>query len=69
MPPPSIDPGVDKEWQDEEVECAAHEHASEEGQNELGAAHRVAAEGLTARTYPVGGPGSRPGADQRAVMR
>jgi hypothetical protein len=24
---------------------------------------------LTARTYPVGGTGSRPGSDQRAVMQ
>jgi hypothetical protein len=29
---------------------------------------RQAAEELTARTYPVGGPGSRCGSDQRAVM-
>jgi len=34
---------------------------------ELDPAHRTAAQ-LTARTYPVGGPGSRCGSDQRAVM-
>ena len=41
--------------------------AGEERQDELDPAHRAAA-GLTARTYPVGGTGSRCGSDQRAVM-
>ena len=41
--------------------------AGEECQEELDLAHR-AATGLTARTYPVRGTGSRPGSDQRAVM-
>jgi hypothetical protein len=68
MPTTSVDPGVDKEWEHEEVERAAHQHAGEEGDHELEAVHR-AAEGLTARTYPVGGTGSRSGSHQRAVMR
>jgi hypothetical protein len=51
----------------EAVEGAAHDHVGEEGQDELDPAH-VAAAGLTARTYPVGEPGSRYGSDQRAVM-
>ena len=67
MPAQSIDPRIDEEREHEAVEGAAHEHAGEEGQDELGAIHR-APEGLTARTYPVGGTGSRCGSDQRAVM-
>jgi hypothetical protein len=49
------------------VEVAAYINAGEEGEDELDPAHR-AAEESTARTYPVGGPGSRRGSDQRAVM-
>ena len=67
MPAQSVDPGIDEERQHEPVEGAAQDHAGEEGQDELEAAHRPAT-GLTARTYPVGGAGSRPGSDQRAVM-
>src|SRR5690242_14844540 len=68
MPTTSVDPGVDEGWEHEEVECATHEHAGEEGHHELEPVHRAVAGELTARTYPVGGPGSRPGSDQRAVM-
>lgn len=68
MPAQSVDPGIDEEREYEAVEGAAHHHACEEGQQEIDAGHRATAEGLTARTYPVGGTGSRPGSDQRAVM-
>ena len=68
MPAQSVDPGIDEEREDEAVEGAAHDHAGEECQEELYFAHRAATE-LTARTYPVGGAGSRCGSDQRAVMR
>jgi hypothetical protein len=67
MPAQSVDPGVDEEREHEAVEGAAHEYAGEEREDELEAVHRTAA-GLTARTYPVGGTGSRCGSDQRAVM-
>jgi hypothetical protein len=67
MPAQSVDPGIDEEREHEPVKSAAHEDAGEERQDELNAAHQVA-KGLTARTYPVGGTGSLPGSDQRAVM-
>jgi hypothetical protein len=67
MPTTSVDPGVHEEREHEEVEGAAHQHAGEEGHDELEPVHR-APEGLTARTYPAGGTGTRPGSDQRAVM-
>ena len=71
MPTQSVDPRIDEERQHEAVESAAHDHAGEERQHELDAAHRGAAE-LTARAYPgsqqAGEPGSRCGSDQRAVM-
>lgn len=68
MPVESVDPEVDKRWQQPAVEGDPHGHAGEEGEGELEAAHRAAG-GLTARTYPVGGTGSQCGSDQRAVMR
>ena len=67
MPAQSVDPRIDEEREHEPVESAAHDHAGKERQKELDLAHRVAT-GLTARTYPVGGTGSRCGSDQRAVM-
>lgn len=67
-PAPSVDPGIDEERQHEEAKGAAHEHAGEKGHHELEAVHRTGA-GLTARTYPVGGTGSRCGSHHRAVMR
>jgi hypothetical protein len=67
MPAQSVDPGINEERQHEAVEGAAHDDTGEEGQDELDPAHQ-AAEELTARTYPVGGTGSRCGSDQRAVM-
>src|SRR5689334_15264282 len=69
MPASSVDPGIDEERQYEEVERTTHEHARQEGHHELEPAHPAAAKGSTARTYPVGGTGSRSGSDQRAVMR
>ena len=54
MPAQSVDRRIDEERQQEAVEGAAHDHAGEEGEDELDPAH-AAAEGLTARTYPVGG--------------
>jgi hypothetical protein len=51
MPAESVDPGIDEEREHEAVEGAAHDHAGEEGRDELEPAHRAAAEGLTARTY------------------
>jgi hypothetical protein len=68
MPAQSVDPGIDEERQHEAVEGTTHHHAGEEREDELDPAHAAATEELTARTYPVGGPGSRPGSDQRAVM-
>jgi hypothetical protein len=68
MPAQSIDPRIDEEREHEAVEGAAHDHAGEERQDELDPAHRAAEEMLTTRTYLVGGTGSRPGLDQRAVM-
>jgi hypothetical protein len=68
MPARSVDPDVDENREHEAIEGTAHDHAGEEGEKEFDLAHQVAA-GLTARTYPVGGTGSRPGSDQRAVMR
>jgi hypothetical protein len=68
MPAQSVDPRIDEEREDEEVKGAAHEHAGEEGNDELEPIHRAGEKELTARTYPVGGTGSRPGSDQRAVM-
>ena len=67
MPASAVDPRIDNEGEHEEVESAAHEHAGEECCDELDPGHRAAA-GLTARTYPVGGTGSRCGSHQRAVM-
>jgi hypothetical protein len=68
MPASSVNPGIDEERQYEEVERTTHEHARQESHHELEPVHR-AADGLTARTYPAGGTGSRPGSGQRAVMR
>ena len=68
MPAQAVDPGIDEEREHEAVQGAAHDHAGEEGQDELDPVHR-AIEVLTARTYPVGGTGSRYGSNQRAVMR
>ena len=67
MPAQSVDPGIDEEGEHEAVEGTAHDHAGEERRDQLDSAHR-ATEVLTARTYPVGGTGSRCGSDQRAVM-
>ena len=67
MPAQSVDPGIDEERQHEAVEGTAHDDAREERQDELDPTHRTEG-GLTARTCPVGGTGSRPGSDQRAVM-
>ena len=67
MPTQSVDPRIDEERQHEAVESAAHDHAGEEGQDELDPPHRATIE-LTARTYAVAGTGSRCGSDQRAVM-
>ena len=67
MPAQWVDPGIDEEREQEVVEGTAHDDAGEERQDELDPAQRGAS-GLTARTYPVGGTGSRPGSDQRAVM-
>ena len=67
MPAQSVDPRIDEERKNELVEGAAHDDTGQERQDELDAAHRPAT-GLTARTYPVGGAGSRCGSDQRAVM-
>jgi hypothetical protein len=67
MPAQSVDPRIDEEREEEAVEGAAHDHAGEKREDELDPAHWAAA-ALTARTYPVGGPGSRCGSDQRAVM-
>ena len=49
------------------VEEDPHGDAGQEGEGELDLAHRAPA-WVTARTYPAGGPGSRCGSDQRAVM-
>ena len=68
MPAQSVNPGIDEERQHEAVEGTAHDHPGEERQDELDPAHRSTEKGLTARTYPVGGTGSRCGSDQRAVM-
>ena len=68
MPAQSVDPRIDEQRQHEAVEGAAHDHPGEEGEKELDFAHRAAEKVLTARTYPAGGTGSRPGSDQRAVM-
>ncbi len=68
MPAQSVDPGIDEEREHEAVEGAAHDHAGEEREDDLDPAHRLAV-ALTARTYPVGGTGSRSGSGQRAVMR
>jgi ABC-2 type transport system ATP-binding protein len=71
MPAKSVDPGIDEEREQEAVEGAAHRDPREEGEGELDPAH-LAAAGLTARAYPgsqqAGGPESRCGSDQRAVM-
>lgn len=67
MPADAVDPGIDEEWEHEAVQGTAQEHAGQECDDKLDAAHR--AEGrLTARTYPVGGTGSRSGSHQRAVI-
>jgi hypothetical protein len=67
MPAQSVDPGIDEEGEHEEVEGATHDDARQECDDELDPAHG-ATEGLTARTYPVGGTGSRCGSNQRAVI-
>ena len=67
MPAQSVDPRIDEWRQQPVVEGDAHGDPGEERQDELRPAHRAAAE-LTARTYPVGGAGSRCGSDQRAVI-
>lgn len=69
MPAQSVDPGVDEERKRPAVGGDPHRNAGEEREDGLGSAHRAATEGLTARTYPVGGTGNRCGSDQRAVMR
>jgi hypothetical protein len=68
MPAQSVDPRINEEREHEAVEGAAHDDAGEEGQEELDPRHPGTMQGVTARTYPVGGTGSRPGSDQRAVM-
>jgi hypothetical protein len=68
MPAQSVDPCIDEERQHEPVEGAAHDDPGEEREDELEPAHPANAKRLTARTYPVGGAGSRCGSDQRAVM-
>jgi hypothetical protein len=68
MPAQSVDPGIDERREEPAVEGDAHRDTGGEGEGELDAVHPEAVEGLTARTYPVGGPGSRCGSDQRAVM-
>jgi hypothetical protein len=67
MPAQSVDPRIDEEREHEAIEGTAHDDAGKEGEDELDPAHRTTG-GLTARTYPVGGTGSRCGSDQRAVM-
>ena len=67
MPAQSVDPRIDEEREHEAVEGDAHGDPGEEGEDELDSGHRTIAL-LTARTYPVGGAGSRCGSDQRAVM-
>jgi hypothetical protein len=67
MPTQSFDPQVNERREHPSVQEDAGDDAREEGQHELDPAHR-SADGLTARTYPVGGTGSRCGSDQRAVM-
>jgi hypothetical protein len=67
MPAQSVDPRIDEQREHEADAGAAHDDAGEEGEDELHLAHQAAA-ALTARTYPVGGTGSRCGSDQRAVM-
>jgi hypothetical protein len=67
MPAQSVDPGIDEGRQQPTVEGDAHRDAGEECEDELDPAHRAPTV-LTARTYPVGGTGSRCGSDQRAVM-
>jgi hypothetical protein len=39
MPASSVDPGIDEEREHEAIECAAQEHAEEEGCDELEPAH------------------------------
>jgi hypothetical protein len=68
MPASAVDPRVDNEGKHEEVESTPHEHTGEEGHHKLELVHLSPACVLTARTYPVGGTGSRCGSDQRAVM-
>ena len=68
MPAQSVDPRVHEEREHEAVEGAAHDDAGEECEDELEPVHPAAVKESTARTYPVGGPGSRCGSDQRAVM-
>jgi hypothetical protein len=51
MPAQSVDPRIDEEREHEAVECAAHDHAGKEREDQLNPAHRAIA-GLTARTYP-----------------
>ena len=54
MPAHSVDPRIDEEREHEAVECAAHDHAGEEGQEELDPAHR-AASGVDGADVPGGG--------------
>jgi hypothetical protein len=68
MPASSVDPGIDEERQYKEVERTTHEHARQEGHHEVESVHQATGQRLTARTYPMGGTGSRSGSDQRTVM-
>ena len=67
MPTHSVDPRIDERREHPAIEEDAGDNAREEREGELDLAHR-ATPGLTARTYPAGGAGSRCGSDQRAVM-
>ena len=69
MPAQSVDPRIDEERQHEAVEGAAHDDAREERERRARPRSSRLPTELTARTYPVGGTGSRCGSDQRAVMR
>jgi hypothetical protein len=40
MPTQSVDPRIDEEREHEAIEGAAHDHAGEEGRDELEPAHR-----------------------------
>ncbi len=67
MPAQSVDPRIDEEREQPGAECAAHDHAGEEGQGQpppRSSGHQ-GVDG--AHTRPAG-PGSRCGSDQRTVM-